>query len=191
MASLDRVVNDSYVRAKSRNVNSYQELAPAHFLCQLGESHMTLRWAARGLVLAVCALVTRSAAAQATQQSSRDPVTGSSLGQNYPNPFNPETTIPFSIGGAPTCSDLGRQYRVSLKIYNVLAQLVATPVLQGGSASVAGGQPLAGVLLTCGQYTAYWDGKYMNNGREVASGVYMYRLEIDGKPIIRKMIVMK
>lgn len=64
-------------------------------------------------------------------------------------------------------------------------------MLQGGSASVAGGQPLAGVLLTCGQYTAYWDGKYLGNGREVASGVYMYRLEVDGKAIIRKMIVMK
>jgi hypothetical protein len=152
---------------------------------------MTLRWAARILVLALCALVTRSAAAQATQQSSRDPASGSSLGQNFPNPFNPETTIPFSVGGSPTCSDLGRQYRVSLKVYNVLAQLVATPVLQGGSASVAGGQPLNNVLLTCGQYTAYWDGKYLANGREVASGVYMYRLEVDGRAIIRKMVVMK
>ncbi len=152
---------------------------------------MTQRWAARFLVLALCALVTRSAAAQATQQSSRDPVSGSSLGQNYPNPVSSETTVPFSIGGAPSCSDAGRQYRVSLKIYNVLAQLVAVPVLQGGSSSLAGGQPLSNVLLTCGQYTAYWDGKYLNNGREVASGVYMYRLEIDGKAIFRKMIVMK
>lgn len=152
---------------------------------------MTLRWAARGLVLALCALATRSAAAQATQQSTRDPVSGSVLGQNYPNPFNLETTIPFSIGGAPTCADAGRQYRVSLKIYNVLAQFVGTPALQGGSSSVAGGQPLSNVLLTCGQYTAYWDGKYLANGREVASGVYVYRLEIDGKPIFRKMIVMK
>lgn len=152
---------------------------------------MTLRWAARFLVLALCALVTRSAAAQATTQSSHDPVSGSSLGQNYPNPFNSETTIPFSIGDAPSCSDAGRQYRVSLRIYNVLAQLVAVPVLQGGSSSVASGQPLSNVLLTCGQYTAYWDGKYLSSGREVASGIYMYRLEIDGKAIFRKMIVMK
>ncbi|MEO6446758.1 MAG: hypothetical protein ABIZ91_19050 [Gemmatimonadaceae bacterium] len=80
---------------------------------------------------------------------------------------------------------------MSLKIYNVLAQLVSAPVLQGGSAGVAGGQPLNGVLLTCGEYTAYWDGMYQANGREVASGVYMYRLEVDGKAIFRKMIVMK
>lgn len=152
---------------------------------------MKQRWAALLLMLAFCALVPRSTAAQATQQSIREPVSGSSLGQNYPNPFNPATTIPFSIGGAPNCSDPGRQFRVSLKIYNVLAQLVAVPVLQGGSSSVAGGESLNGVILTCGQYTAYWDGKYLTNGREVASGVYMYRLEVDGKAVFRKMIVMK
>lgn len=152
---------------------------------------MKQRWAALLVVLALCAFTPRWAAAQATQQSSRDQSSGASLGQNYPNPFNPETTIPFGIGGAPECTDPSRQYRVSLRIYNVLAQLVAIPVLQGGSAGVAGGQPLSNVLLTCGQYTAYWDGKYLENGREVASGVYMYRLEVDGRPLFRKMIVMK
>lgn len=151
---------------------------------------MARRWAARLVVLALCALGARSAAAQATQQS-RDPVSGSVLGQNFPNPVRAETTIPFSIGGAPQCSDMGRQYRVSLRIYNVLAQFVGTPVLQGGSASIAGGEPLTNVLLTCGQYTAYWDGKYLASGREAASGVYVYRLEVDGGAIFRKMIVMR
>jgi len=151
---------------------------------------MTQRWAARLLVLALCALGTRSAAAQATQQSSRDPVTGSVLGQNFPNPITTETTIPFSIGGAPACPDAGRQFRVSLKIYNVLAQFVGTPVLQGGATGIGGGLPINDVLLTCGQYTAYWDGKYLD-GRDASSGVYVYRLEVDGKAIFRKMIVMK
>ena len=148
-------------------------------------------WAALLVVLALCAFNPRYTAAQSTQQGGRDQGAGAVLGQNYPNPFNPETTIPFSIGGAPGCPDPSRQFSVSLRIYNVLAQLVAVPVLQGGSAGVAGGQPLSNVLLTCGQYTAYWDGKYLENGREVASGVYMYRLEVDGKPLFRKMIVMK
>ena len=151
---------------------------------------MKRRWAALLVVLALYAFTPRSGAAQAAQQSSRDPNTGSSLRQNFPNPFNIETTIPFAIGGAPNCVDSGRQYRVSLRIYNMLAQLVAIPVLQGGSASVAGGQPVSNVQLTCGEYTAYWDGKFMN-GREVASGVYLYRLEVDGRPLVRKMIVMK
>ena len=112
-------------------------------------------WAALLVVLALCAFNPRYTAAQSTQQGGRDQGAGAVLGQNYPNPFNPETTIPFSIGGAPGCPDPSRQFRVSLRIYNVLAQLVAVPVLQGGSAGVAGGQPLSNVLLTCGQYTAY------------------------------------
>jgi len=56
---------------------------------------------------------------------------------------------------------------------------------------VAGGQPLENVYLTCGQYTAYWDGKYINSTREVASGIYMYRLEVDGRSVVKKMLVSK
>jgi hypothetical protein len=80
-------------------------------------------------------------------------------------------------------------YRVTLRIYNVLAQLVAVPVMQGTTNSA--GQPLENVQLSCGQYTAYWNGMYLASSREVASGVYLYRLEVDGKMIVRKMIVMK
>lgn len=152
---------------------------------------MKQRWAALLVVLALSAFVPRDILAQSSGSSGRDASTGSALGQNYPNPFNPETTIPFSVGGAPNCTDSGRQYRVSLRIYNLLTQLVAVPVLQGGSGGVAGGQPLENVLLTCGQYTAYWDGKYKNTGREVASGIYLYRLEVNGRPLFRKMIVTK
>jgi hypothetical protein len=121
---------------------------------------------------------------------SKDPVTGSSLGQNYPNPFNPETRFSFQIGGFPNCASAGRQYRVSLRILNVLAQQIAVPVLQGGTAGVAGGQPLMNVLLTCGEYTAYWDGK-LKNGREAASGIYGFRLEVDGHALMRKMTIRK
>ena len=152
---------------------------------------MKQRWAALLVVLALYAFDPQSASAQAAQQSSRDPNSGSSLGQNYPNPVSSETTVPFAIGGAPNCVDSGRQYRVSLKIYNMLAQLVAVPVVQAGTAGAAGGQPVNGVQLTCGQYTAYWDGKYFSNGHDVASGVYLYRLEVDGRPLVRKMVVIK
>lgn len=154
---------------------------------------MKHRWAALVLVLALSAFLPRDSHAQSSGSSGREATTGSVLGQNYPNPFNPETTIPFSVGGVPDCADPGRQYRVSLRVYNLLTQLVAVPVLQGGSVGggAAGGQPLENVLLTCGQYTAYWDGKYRNTGREVASGIYLYRLEVDGKAVFRKMIVTK
>ena len=89
-------------------------------------------WAGGFVVLALLALPASSAVAQG-QQSSRDNRTGSELKQNYPNPFNPDTRIAFSVGGYPNCIDPSRQYRVSLRIFNVLAQQVAVPVLQGGN----------------------------------------------------------
>jgi hypothetical protein len=146
-------------------------------------------WGALGLVLALAAFMPRVAEAQS--QDGRERRNGATLGQNYPNPFNPETRIPFSVGDAPTCSDAGKQYRVSLKIYNVLSDVVATPVLQGGTSGVAGGQPLEKVTVPCGEYVAYWDGKVQATGREAASGVYLYRLEVDGVPLVKKMIVVK
>jgi hypothetical protein len=78
---------------------------------------------------------------------------------------------------------------VTLRIYNVLAQLVATPILQGTSGNA--GQPVANVMLRCGEYTAYWDGMYLRSGREVASGVYLYRVQVDNTTYAKKMIVMK
>lgn len=151
---------------------------------------MRHRWVVRCAVVAFCVMVPRFAEAQ-SQRQSREPATGSTLGQNYPNPFNQATTIPFNIGGAPDCADPSKRYRVTLRVYNMLAQLVAVPVLQGGSAGSADGQPLREVVLTCGSYTAYWDGKYTGSEREVASGIYLYQLLVDGRPIVRKMVVMK
>ncbi|HEX2717334.1 MAG TPA: hypothetical protein VHM67_06595 [Gemmatimonadaceae bacterium] len=149
---------------------------------------MRLRWAALVAVLALSAAAPRVVRGQGTQPAG-DRTQVAELGQNYPNPFNPTTTIPFSIGDSPGCADRGRLYRVTLRIYNVLAQLVAVPILQGTSGNA--GRPVENVQLSCGQYTAYWDGTYLRTTREVASGVYLYRLEVDGRMIVRKMIVMK
>ncbi len=155
---------------------------------------MKHRWAALVFVLALSAFMPRDADAQQPADTAqmrgggRQP--GVKLGQNFPNPFNPETWIPFSIGNSPECADAGRQYRVTLRVYNVLAQLVAVPLLQGGTSTVAG-QPVQNLVLACGDYTAYWDGKYLNTSREVASGIYLYRLEVDGRAVVKKMIVMK
>jgi hypothetical protein len=146
-------------------------------------------WGALGLVLALTAFMPRVAEAQ--QQDGRERRNGATLGQNYPNPFNPETRIPFSVGDAPTCSNSSKQYVVSLKIYNVIMTPVATPILQSGTSGVAGGQPLEKLTVPCGEYVAYWDGKVQATGREAASGVYLFRLEVDGMPLVKKMIVVK
>src|SRR5258708_31092221 len=112
------------------------------------------------------------------------------LKQNYPNPFNPATTIPFTLNGDLFAN--GHRPKVSLKIYNVLAQLVAVPILQGT------GQALTDLELTCGTvgsspcaFTAYWDGMVLNSQTEAASGVYIYQLIVDGRRFTKKMIVMK
>jgi len=154
---------------------------------------MQLRWATLVTVLALSAFTPRYAAAQSSDKAGSKKVPGSTaeLGQNSPNPFTVDTKIPFTLGDYPTCSDPSRVYRVSLRIYNILAQQVAVPVLQDGSGSVAGGTPLDGVTLPCGQYTAYWDAKNSKTGREVPSGFYMYRLEVDKKPLVKKMTYSK
>ncbi len=110
--------------------------------------------------------------------------------QNYPNPFNPTTTIPFRLSAALFAN--GHRPVVSLRIYNILAQLVAIPTLQGS------GQPLNGVALDCldqsggyCSYSAYWDGNYLNTGREAASGIYVYQLIVDGARQSKKMVVTK
>jgi photosystem II stability/assembly factor-like uncharacterized protein len=69
------------------------------------------------------------------------------LEQNYPNPFNPVTVIRYQI---PVAS------KVSLKIYNVLGQVVAT---------------LFDGVQDAGYREAKWD------AGSVASGVYFYRIE--------------
>ena len=149
---------------------------------------MKLRWAALMLVLVLSALMPRVVMAQGNQTPGQKKA--GALKQNYPNPFNPETRIPFTVGDEK-CEDPGRQYRVSLRIYNILSQLVAIPVLQGGTGGVAGGVKLVNVMLTCGDYVAYWNGKFMDTRNEVASGVYLYELRIDGQSLVKRMLVTK
>ena len=140
-------------------------------------------WAALCLVLALSVFMPQASEAQTQSIGERQRKPGMTLGQNYPNPFNPETKIPFSVGDPPTCPDQGKQHRVTLKIYNLLQQPVAIPVLQGGNNA---GQPLQNLSLRCGEYIAYWDGKMIGTGREAASGVYLFRLEVDGRPLVVK-----
>jgi hypothetical protein len=143
------------------------------------------------MVLSLSAFVPALAAGQGGQPQSGRGRAGLDLGQNYPNPVNSDTRIPFTVGDA-ACSDPSRLYRVSLRIYNVVAQLVAVPVLQGGTGNVSGGgEPIENLYLTCNQYTAYWDATYRNTGQDVANGVYLYRLEVDGKAVVKKMLVQK
>ena len=148
-------------------------------------------WRALLVVLVLGAFMPSRSAAQGAvpTQTGGGQGTGLQLGQNYPNPVTQDTRIPFVIGDDQGCAEPGRLHRVSLQIYNLLAQLVAVATLQGGGGSSdPGGEPLDGVQLTCNQYLAYWDGKHSQTGEDAASGIYLYRLEVDGKVIVKKLI---
>src|SRR6185503_18805362 len=133
------------------------------------------RWAALLLVLALCAMTPKNAAGQ-SQQPPRGQSAKGSLGRNYPNPFNPETSFPLDVGDYPTCADGGRQYNVTLQVYNVLMMPVATPVLKGsGPTSVTpvpsglAGRPLFNLKLPCGRYEGFWKMKMDGSGKEAPS----------------------
>ena len=90
--------------------------------------------------------------------------TAFALGANYPNPFNPATTIPLVVPDGAK--------EVDLTIYNVL------------------GQPLRRVWtgpLAAGEHRLTWDGRDAQ-GQLVATGVYVYRLQVDEQTRTRKMV---
>jgi hypothetical protein len=83
------------------------------------------------------------------------------LKQNYPNPFNPNTTIEFSL---PVTEF------VTLKIYNILGQEMATLVSE---------------KLTAGKYKYKWYTGIL------AGGVYLYELKAGDFVETRKMILLR
>ena len=93
---------------------------------------------------------------------------GMKLYANYPNPFNPETVIRYTV------PDASASYTVTLKIFNVLGQEIAT---------------LVNEQKQSGYYEVKW------NALQQSSGIYFYQLSItDGSKKfqeIKKMVLMK
>jgi hypothetical protein len=88
------------------------------------------------------------------------------LSQNYPNPFNPSTIIKYSIPQATF---------VTLKIYNMLGQEVAT--LVNGQTDI-------------GFHSITWNGR-TSAGSYAASGVYIYRIVAGDFVQVKKMNLLK
>jgi hypothetical protein len=154
---------------------------------------MVHRWATPALGVVACLLIASTAASQATEQRADRSHRGGSLGPNQPNPFSGQTTIPFSIGDAD-CATGTQQHVVTLRIYNILSQIVAVAALDSaindGQGAVPAPRTLSNLPLACGAYVARWDGKHAQDGREAAPGVYVYQLVIDGHPAgMRKMLL--
>ena len=142
------------------------------------------RWAALVLVLALWAMKPKNAAGQGNQKPRGH--SAGALGKAYPNPFNPEIHIPFTVGDS-TCTDVGEQHEVTVQIKNVLAQVVAIPVLEGvtnavssSTLSLGGTTPVLRLRLGCGNYSSFWSGNVQGTNKEAASGIYLVVITIDG-----------
>jgi hypothetical protein len=86
---------------------------------------------------------------------------GFQLFQNYPNPFNPSTEIKYSIPQTGF---------VTLKVYNILGQEIATLVHQEQKA---------------GNYNITF------NSTKFESGVYFYRIQARNRSLTKKMLLLK
>jgi hypothetical protein len=83
------------------------------------------------------------------------------LDQNYPNPFNPSTEIRFA---------LPEDSHVQLKVFNSLGQEVQTLINQ---------------MAPAGNHSVKLDAK------NLASGVYFYRIQAGGFTAMKKMMLLK
>ena len=83
------------------------------------------------------------------------------LFQNYPNPFNPATNIKFNLPASGF---------VTLKVYDILGNELST---------------LVNEHLNSGTYSTEF------KGENLASGIYIYSIRMDGLVQSRKMILLK
>lgn len=132
--------------AKSQNYSASVSAATA-----LGQAQDSLKAAIDGLVKTVVAVNSNDA---------NNPK-AFTLGQNYPNPFNPITQVNYSVP---------QQEYISLKVYNLLGQEVAT-LFEG--------------IRQPGNYEATFDGSGL------ASGVYIYRLSANDFLEVKKLVLSK
>jgi hypothetical protein len=89
-----------------------------------------------------------------------------SLSTNYPNPFNPETRIDYFVLETS---------HVRLEIFNLLGQRIRT---------------LVDEYQAFGERSVTWDGRD-ENGQELASGVYLYRLQAKDFSQTKKMVLIR
>ncbi len=86
---------------------------------------------------------------------------------NAPNPFNPATTISFNLAGDEA---------VSLHVYDLSGRMVRTLV--------------SGDVMAQGRHDVVWRGRD-DRGRQVASGMYLYRMQAGGVVETRRMALIK
>jgi len=113
-------------------------------------------------------------------QNEPKPFSSFNLEQNYPNPFNPSTKIKFTIPQSPLLGGDGRGGLVTLKVYDVLGNEIAT---------------LVNEELSPGEYEVEFSAKGGSasggNVYNLTSGIYFYTLRAGEFIQTNKMILMK
>jgi M6 family metalloprotease-like protein len=85
---------------------------------------------------------------------------------NYPNPFNPSTSIAY---------EMNKKENVCIEIFNIKGQKITT---------------LVNEVKEPGKYSANWNGND-DNGTQVASGIYLYKMTTSDYNNTKKMIMLK
>ena len=88
------------------------------------------------------------------------------LQQSHPNPFNASTTIRYRVGQAGP---------VALAVFDLAGQSIRI---------------LIDHFQTPGEYTVPWNGRN-DAGQQVASGVYVYRLQAGPQSLQRQLVHLK
>jgi photosystem II stability/assembly factor-like uncharacterized protein len=96
-----------------------------------------------------------------TKNQENDMLVQLSLSQNYPNPFNTTTSIRFQIP---------ESYHVTLKVYNINGQEVAT---------------LVNEKMIPGSHEVTWDAE------GIPAGVYFYKLQAGSITVSKKLVLIK
>ena len=86
---------------------------------------------------------------------------------NFPNPFNPTTTIEFNLQESGL---------VKVEVYDILGSKVATLIDNQD--------------LSAGQKRLVWNGKN-DNGVQMVSGAYIYKISSGKFSVSKKMMLLK
>ena len=88
------------------------------------------------------------------------------LAGNAPNPFSGQTTVEF---------DLAEQSRVTVAVYDMMGRKIAT---------------LVDGVRSAGPHAVGWNGQ-SDSGQDLASGVYLLRMQAEGKTMTKRMTIIR
>jgi hypothetical protein len=96
-----------------------------------------------------------------TSTEDREAPFATALAQNFPNPFNPSTVVGFQVG---------TQDLASLRVYDIMGREVAV---------------LVNEVMPAGEHFVTFD------ATNLASGVYVYRLQVGSEVFTKRMTLVK